>query len=114
MHHDGPVNPESLHVEMDRTPTGCRMVISGELDMHSAKQFERHLEYSLLDTDSAVTLDLRNVSFCDSTGLRSLYDAVQSPRFTWTMWVSGPVRRILEITALLDVLPVEAGPSEPV
>ena len=90
---------------------GVRVVLRGELDISSAADVETHL----LDLERAAPgrmfLDLRNVSFIDSTGLSMLINADgrarKAGRRLTIISGEGVPRRILRTVGLeerLDVL----------
>ena len=83
-------------------------MLHGELDIATAPELVDLLT-RLRYHGHAVTLDLAEVTFMDSTGLTTLMDAyMQSEKDGWTFRVtrpSAPVRRVFElagVTRLLD------------
>jgi anti-anti-sigma factor len=96
----------------DATVVGGRTIVAarGELDMASADAFEtalrRHLELA------PVVLDLRGVSFMDSSGVK-LVDAILSDTDAddWTFTVGTPlpdsVRRLFDVTGMTIAVPFE-------
>jgi anti-anti-sigma factor len=59
-----------LNVARDERGT-CRLTLRGELDLGTAEQLER----ALADAGDDVVLDLRGLTFMDSTGVRMLLEA---------------------------------------
>jgi anti-anti-sigma factor len=83
------------------------LVLSGELDMSSAVHLENAILAGVADV-SGLTLDLSQLTFMDSTGLRLILFARQLCEGTAEFsLVPGPrqVQRIFELTNLLDQLP---------
>lgn len=82
------------------------LAASGVLDSHTADQLATKLD--ALGTSSDVTLDLEQIEFIDSSGLRVIVAAHQdfeAAGNTLTLaGASDSVRRLLEITGLLDHL----------
>jgi anti-anti-sigma factor len=82
------------------------LVLSGELDSHTAPILEAEL--ARLDDQSDVTLDLSALSFIDSSGLRVIISSHQARSDRGERLVLAPisdaVRRLLEITSLTDHL----------
>jgi len=74
----------------------------------------RHLD-PLPGSSADVVIDLSAVGFVDSSGLRVLVEAHQRAEAEQRRLVlsgsSRPVRRLLEISGLMDYLNVEAGPE---
>src|SRR2546423_11422630 len=53
----------------------ARIALSGELDVESTEILQQHLAKSEQDDISATMLDLRDLSFLDSTGLQAVVEA---------------------------------------
>ncbi|WP_354701564.1 hypothetical protein DSM112329_01884 [Paraconexibacter sp. AEG42_29] len=78
----------------------------GELDMATAPGFQAALEEV---TAPALVVDLTGLQFLDSTGIGAILSAKrQRPDRLSVVVAGGPVRRILEVTSLDDVLAVRA------
>jgi anti-sigma B factor antagonist len=102
------VNP--LTVSAAREDDGVRVVLAGELDIGSAPEVEEVLRKVESDGAPSLTIDLRGLTFMDSTGLRMLVaadkrakDASRSLRI---IRGPAPVQRILDLTGLGDKLPL--------
>src|SRR3954451_3043503 len=79
--------------------------VTGELDIVSEPEFEAALKR--ID-GRAATVDLSGVAFMDSTGLRALIGAARSyPGLKLSGPLQPPVRRLLELTQTLTILPFE-------
>jgi len=83
---------------------------SGELDIATAPRLERSLLHERAPGDRVV-LDLADLEFIDSTGLRVIVKAVEAARTgRWELTLrQGPpaVRRVFEITGVVRALPFE-------
>lgn len=83
--------------------------VTGDVDAYSAPDLAAALDP--IPGDGVFTLDLSGVGFMDSSGIRVLVDAHQRGEDTGRRVVvanpSRSVRRILEISGLLDHLNVE-------
>ena len=87
-------------------PVVVRLI--GELDQATTPQLEACLDTLREDGSPDIRLDLSGLSFCDSSGISAMLMASQS----WTkagghLSIASPqdaVRRVLEITGLLDRL----------
>jgi anti-anti-sigma factor len=93
------------------TPAGLR--VDGELDLATARVLAAHLD-PLPGGAGDVVVDVSGIRFVDSTGLSVLVQAHHTARSAGRRLVlaapSARVRRLLEITALDDVLTViDAG-----
>lgn len=86
----------------------CRITVSGELDMASAPKLHGHLIQAFQDESSSVVIDLRDISFIDSTGLGVLVTARQrakSSGISMTMHLpEGAARFPFQVTGLADSL----------
>lgn len=85
----------------------------GEIDISSAPQLDEAFDGVLEGGAERVAVDLRGVTFMDSTGLRSLILAHRRlADADGTLAVvpgTGPVRRVLEVAGVLDSLVVVAS-----
>jgi len=61
---------EQLEVEVRQAPDRVVLALVGELDMASAPLLQSALESAELDSKQLVVLDLSELEFIDSTGLR--------------------------------------------
>jgi len=89
-------------------PGRIRLTLRGELDLGSAGRLER----ALRDNAGPVLLDLRGLTFMDSTGVRVLLEASEvAARDGRALAVvppaSGDARLIIEETGIATLLPLE-------
>ena len=84
------------------------VALDGELDFATAFDVELRLEQAIRDADEVV-VDLTNLEFIDSTGIRTLLEAHQAARrenvALRLLPGPAPVQRVFEISGLLDELP---------
>src|SRR6187549_844462 len=83
------------------------LVVVGEIDMLSAPTLEPALR-PLVDSGGTVTLDMRGVSFMDSTGLAAIIAATKALRGRGRLVLRDPqpiVVRVLEVTRLMPAPP---------
>ena len=83
----------------------------GDLDLASASAFETKVREALASGVLAMLLDLSQVEFIDSTGLRALLAAEQLARTNqcrFGIWrkVSPAVERAIDVAGLADRLPL--------
>jgi anti-sigma B factor antagonist len=102
------VPPLSLSVVPDRDHVTITAV--GEVDLATAGDVETQLQ-ELWDSGwMAVDIDLRQVSFMDSSGLHMMVRAMRAAQRTGRSLAiidgSDAVRRLLELTSMEDVLPI--------
>ena len=90
-----------------------RLAFTGELDLASAGRVEEELERAERAKPEHIVLDLRGLTFMDSTGLRLITSAdtrARQSRRRLTI-IQGPdaVRRVFEITRLDERLDIVEG-----
>lgn len=97
----------TAQVESGRGAT--KIVLSGELDMATAPILEEHLVRVESDGATAILVDLRELTFLDSTGLHAVLAARNraeaNRRQLLLIGATAPVRRVFELTGqdlLLD------------
>jgi anti-anti-sigma factor len=100
---------QELEVARRETDEGVLLCVAGELDLVTADQFRDHLIDEVSQTDGLVILDLGGVAFRSTAGLNALLRAgeLAGPRLQ-VRAMSQPVRRVLELTSLLDRFPIVA------
>jgi anti-sigma B factor antagonist len=102
-------------IAVDRSDGVAVVVVEGEHDVYTAPSLNEQLT-PLLDERAPFVIDLTNTTFVDSSVLRVLLEAKRRAEELGLGFAialgedeSGPVRRVLEITGLVPVLPVHAG-----
>ncbi|BFU47686.1 STAS domain-containing protein [Krasilnikovia sp. MM14-A1004] len=101
-----PVLTVSTHADSDAT---TRLSATGEIDMVTAVQVTEAVEKTLADREPAhLVIDLSEVTFLDSTGMRALLTAqrvaAEHHSRLRIAGARGVVEQVLTITGLLDVL----------
>ena len=100
-----------LRFSATRSETGTVLAVAGELDIATADQFLAAVREHL--AAAPVRLDLRKLTFIDSSGVRALSRVVREAEAEgWALAVDARlaenVRQLLELTGLLSLLPLEA------
>ena len=96
-----------IHISLEAIATDgtARVALSGELDISGVGEVDRHLAAAELENPPIILLDLRALSFIDSTGLRLVLGADERARRAGRrlVVVRGPesVDRVFRV-ALLD------------
>jgi anti-anti-sigma factor len=109
---DDNAESELLEITVTRDAASADVVLTGELDPHTAPLLERQLRELLGDEQvTEVALDLGGVRFIDSSGLRVVLGAQQvleerAGRFVLRS-PTPTTSRLLEITGLTERLEVE-------
>ena len=106
----------SFGLKLARDGATVRIAPSGELDVATAPELVQAIEDATGEPGVALVLDLRDLTFMDSTGLRALAETnarADSDGFSLTI-VRGSqqIDRVLEISGLGTMLPlVDAPPA---
>jgi anti-sigma B factor antagonist len=108
-------------VEQTSTGVGVCVAVAGEVDVETAPQLRHALESAVDAAAGAgrarVVVDLGAVTFMDSTGLTALVAgrarAMSVGVTVALLSVPDRVRKILSITGLLAVFPIENHPASP-
>ena len=86
--------------------------VAGELDLATADEFSRAVRSGL--ARGAVVIDLRELTFMDSSGVRALNTALRESaehgrELRVCEGMQPSVVQVLELTGMLGLLPVEGG-----
>jgi anti-anti-sigma factor len=108
---------DPVQVQLIRAPEDVRVVVSGEIDLATAPRVEERLRMARRGQGgNCLVLDLRGVTFMDSTGLRllmQLLDDAEQHRYAVTIVRPPPsVLRVIEISGLDRLLPLVDEPTE--
>lgn len=107
------LGPQSFEIAVRPAVDGAHLAVSGEIDVVTAPQFEAALREQL--AAGPVRVDLRKLSFMDSSGIRVL-DAIlrDLPGNRWTLVIDPtlqpPVRQVIALTGMTEALPFD-GPA---
>lgn len=93
---------------------GVTVALAGEIDLVTAPQFEAALREQL--AAGPVRLDLRGLSFIDSTGIRVLDAILRDVRaHGWALLVEPTmqpaVRQVIALTGMTGALPFDSPPA---
>lgn len=110
-------DPGSFACHIDGFVDGvARIVVRGELDISTAPALSRALGEALAD-GATVVLDLRGVSFCDSTAIHAIISAERYAREHGRRLViiegSAQVRRLFELVGLAGRLDIVRDSDDP-
>lgn len=103
-----------LSIAAAETVDGVRLELSGELDLASAPQLERALARAKHGRPATLVLDLRDLSFLDSCGLRELLGtqrACEEAGCSLTLIAGAPARRLFELTGVAARVPLAEPPA---
>ncbi len=110
-----PYAPDHLRIETEAGDGAAVLTLVGEVDMYSAPQVDAALNELVERGDVQVTIELGQVRFLDSTGLRVLVGGTRRLRDAGgSLTLANPtamISRVLEITRLDEALHVVGGPA---
>ena len=108
---DAPPNglvDSTLTVQVTYDGEVTRLLAAGEIDASSAHTFEAAATQALAEQPGCVEIDLAEVGFIDSSGLRSIISLSNRARERQIdvsiTGMSAAAQRVLEITGLIDTL----------
>ena len=98
-------------VERQLSDGTARLLVRGELDMETGPRLDEQIREVEAQRPAVLVLDLREVSFFDSTGLQLVLDADVRAREEGRRFVvlpgDGEPMRILELAEVADRLQLE-------
>ena len=107
------VRPTNFEIREQATEPSLELSVTGELDMNTVELLATQVEQYLADGPRALRLDLGELGFMDSSGLRfliELYD--RSRRETWKLTMVAPnseaATMVLRATGADTALPFES------
>jgi anti-sigma B factor antagonist len=105
---DGTAN-HLIEITRRDTAEGLVIRVAGEIDLSSAPTFRAELDAAITASHGPLILDLGDVSFMDSTGVEALVRARERAGERLRLrTVHRSVHRVLELTSLLDWIPIDA------
>ena len=105
----------SFGIQVIHNGAATRIAPSGELDIATTPALEQAINEATAEPGAALVLDLRDLTFMDSTGLRTLAQTnarAEEEGFELSIWRgSRQIERVLEISGLGALLPLEDPPA---
>ncbi len=110
------VRPTKFEIREHATERALELSVTGELDMNTVELLTGHVERNLADRPGALRLDLAELGFMDSSGLRFLIDLYdRSRREDWELSIVRPrnesATMVLRATGADTALPFEPDGS---
>ncbi len=113
------LEPENFSIQEEPEDDRCTLVLRGELDLASAPALEAATTRLCGEGASEIVVDLRGLSFIDSTGLRTILSCMSlCEEHLCNLWLvpgQRAIQRLFELAGLLERLPFrepEPRPSE--
>jgi anti-anti-sigma factor len=106
----------SFDLRVVREGRSTRIAPCGELDIATTPELEQAIADATAESATEIVLDLRQLTFMDSTGLRALAQAntrADESGIALSIW-RGPrqIERVLEISGLGALLPLVDAPPD--
>jgi anti-anti-sigma factor len=76
-----------------------RVVADGEIDLANVSQFQDVMAKAATGS-ATLTVDLSQVSYCDSAAVRALFAVAASTELTMIVAAEGPIKTLLGISGL--------------
>jgi anti-anti-sigma factor len=103
---------DQLQIDVRHEPGRAILRLVGELDMASTQLLQQALAAGDIQGEPMVVLDLQQLQFIDSTGLRAILAALESCRERRQEFAITPgsqqVQRLLNVTGVAEHLPTVA------
>lgn len=104
----------SFDLVLTRAPGRVSLVLAGELDIASSRRLTKYLAQLARTYRGAVVIDLRELTFIDSTGIGALAAAARHARRDgWDLTIvkgPPPIHRVLDLCGTLPLS--DAPPGE--
>ena len=104
-----------FELEVLRNGTSARIAPAGELDIATAPELEQAIADVARNGAAELVLDLRGLTFMDSTGLRMLLQTnaqAAEQGFELSIWRgSRQIDKLFSVTGLDDLLPLADAPA---
>jgi anti-anti-sigma factor len=105
----GKTDSAGFRVEVDEAPEGVTVTVSGEIDLATIPRLEHARDRALAGNPTCVLIDLRDVRFIDSSGLKFLIETDRLSRSGgWTLKLfrpAGAAMRAFVVTGIDKHLP---------
>ncbi|WP_319434137.1 STAS domain-containing protein [Mycobacterium sp. RTGN5] len=75
------------------------VVASGEIDLANVGEFQDVMSKAAADS-ATLTVDLADVSYCDSATVRALFGLAATTELTMIVAADGPIKTLLAISGL--------------
>jgi anti-sigma B factor antagonist len=87
---------QSSAAEAEQPPV---VTASGDIDLANVNEFQDVLNSAAVDSD-AITVDLSDVSYCDSAAVRALFAVAATTKLGLIVPAAGPITTLLSISGL--------------
>jgi anti-sigma B factor antagonist len=101
-----------FNVATEQIGEGVRLVLRGDLDLSSAREFERAVSAAHRSQPATMIVDLSGLDFLDSRGLRAILsasEACEAQGCELRVIAGEQSRRLFDMTGLSETLPLFSG-----
>ncbi|UUO01882.1 STAS domain-containing protein [Mycolicibacterium novocastrense] len=99
------VNRNQFRLEFGSAEAPPVVTAVGEIDLANVDEFSDVLTRAAADS-SSVTVDLTEVTYCDSAALRELFSVAANAKLELVVPANGPITTLLQISGLDKVATV--------
>jgi anti-sigma B factor antagonist len=101
-----------MDISQNRVAPGVLVIsLSGEMDMYNSHELKELVVQTYQKSSDPVIIDMQHLKYIDSSGVSVLiYAFTQAKKAGIPLWfahVEGTVRRVIELTSLLNFFPIE-------
>lgn len=111
-----PRGPVTLQLHRRQAPDVTVLEVSGEVDLLTTRRLGTEIDRDVRTGTGDLVVDLQSTHFVDSAGLHLLLNAqrrlARQGRALAVICSPGPVRRVFELTRLVDTLGVVSSLAE--
>jgi anti-anti-sigma factor len=91
--------------------------IHGEIDVSNARELAAEIQAAVPNSTAELVVDLSQTTYLDSAGVQLLFQLAERLRIRRqslriVVPVDAPIRAVLELTGLPQLVPLESGPEE--
>jgi anti-anti-sigma factor len=109
--------PSAFDVTVERTPSGATIRVRGDIDIATVARLQEAREQVVAENPEAIVIDLREVQFVDSSGLKFLLQSYAlSLRAGWKLTLLRPPENVMQtfvLTGAHEQLPFAEAESPP-
>lgn len=103
-----------MDITQKRVAPGVLIIsLAGEMDMYNSHELKDLVVQTYQTSSEPVIISMKDLKYIDSSGVSVLiYAYTQSKKAGIPLWfahVDGTVRRVIELTSLLNFFPIEAS-----
>lgn len=102
----------NLTINIEEVNTQAIMTLKGEIDIYTATKLKQELNELVSQENSDVVVDLKDVTYMDSTGLGTFISALKNSEKSGTslrlIRANERLFRLFQVTGLDDVIDVHA------